>query len=68
MSDNVLGSVGTARGLSLALAVIHHGLSCFAHDSIPAKTSTVIVTAQTFERYILGSGSQISGTTISGSQ
>ena len=51
--DNDLGALGTVKGLSLALAVIHHGLSCFAEGSIPARTNTVLDTAKKFEEHIL---------------
>lgn len=46
--DN-LGSLGTTKGLSLTLAVLHHGFSCFAEGSIPAKIGTVLQTATLFE-------------------
>jgi hypothetical protein len=49
-----LGALGTVKGLALTLAVIHHGLSCFAHDAIPASTRTVLLTAETFEQHIIG--------------
>jgi hypothetical protein len=52
--ENVLGVLGTSRGLALALAVIHHGLACFAENSVPARVETVVITANTFERYISG--------------
>ena len=47
-----LGALGTTKGLALALAVIHHGLSCFAEGSIPARTNTVLDTAKKFEEHI----------------
>lgn len=50
--DSTLGALGTAKGLALALAVLHHGLSCLSSDSIPAKISTVLMTADTFEAQI----------------
>jgi hypothetical protein len=52
MDKNELGALGTVKGLSLALAVIHHGLSCFAEGSIPARTNTVLDTATKFEEHI----------------
>lgn len=54
MDDNALGALGTVKGLALTLAVIHHGLSCLADGSIPAKISTVLQTADTFEAQING--------------
>lgn len=33
---------------ALSLSVAYHGLSCLADDSVPAKTSTVLTTADTF--------------------
>jgi len=57
MSDNnehgnILGALGTNRGLSLVLAVLHHGLANFADKSIPAGTQTVIATAERFEDHL----------------
>lgn len=52
--NSALGVLGTAKGLSLALAVLHHGLSCFADGSIPAKIGTVLQTAKTFEERLNG--------------
>lgn len=54
MDNNTLGALGTVKGLSLTLAVLHHGLSCLAQDSIPAKIGTVIQTAKLFEEQITG--------------
>lgn len=47
--DSALGVLGTTKGLSLTLAVLHHGLSCLAEGSIPAKVGTVLTTATCFE-------------------
>jgi hypothetical protein len=47
--DNGLGALGTTKGLSLTLAVLHHGLSCLAEGSIPAKVGTVLNTASIFD-------------------
>ena len=52
--DNALGALGTTKGLSLTLAVLHHGFSCFAEGSIPAKISTVLQTALVFEDRLNG--------------
>ena len=46
------GIISTARGLSLILAVVHHGFSCFAEGAIPAKAGTVIHTAELFEEHL----------------
>lgn len=54
MNENTLGALGTVKGLSLTLAVLHHGLSCLAEGSIPAKIGTVIQTAKAFEDQING--------------
>lgn len=51
-SSNLVGEIGTPRGWSLALAVFHHGFSCFAKGSVPAKAHTVIETAKDFASYI----------------
>lgn len=53
MDQNQLGALGTVKGLSLTLAVLHHGFSCLAEGSIPAKAGTVMQTASTFEAHIL---------------
>ncbi len=53
--ENTLGSLGTVKGLSLTLAVLHHGFSCFAEGSIPAKIGTVLQTASVFEERLNGS-------------
>lgn len=37
---------------ALFLAVLHHGLSCLAARSIPAKTDTVLNTAKEFAKYL----------------
>jgi hypothetical protein len=50
--DNALGALGTVKGLSLTLAVMHHGLSCLADGSIPAKIGTVLQTATVFEQHM----------------
>jgi hypothetical protein len=50
--DNVLGELGTRRGLALTLSVLYHGLSCLADTSVPAKSGTVIDTAKKFELYL----------------
>ncbi len=52
--DNALGILGTPKGLSLTLAVLHHGLSCLAEGSIPAKVGTVLATATYFEDRLNG--------------
>lgn len=52
--NNALGALGTTAGLSLALAVMHHGFSCFAEGSIPAKIGTVLHTASVFEEHLHG--------------
>lgn len=53
MNENNLGAVGTAKGLALTLAVLHHGFSCLAEGSIPAKIGTVLLTAEAFEKQIV---------------
>lgn len=53
-APNDLGVLGTTEGLSLTLAVLHHGLSCLSQDSIPAKVDTVLHTARTFENRLRG--------------
>lgn len=52
--DNALGALGTTKGLALTLAVLHHGFSCFAEGSIPAKIGTVLQTASVFEDRLNG--------------
>jgi hypothetical protein len=52
--NNALGALGTTAGISLALAVMHHGFSCFAEGSIPAKIGTVLHTANVFEDHLRG--------------
>jgi hypothetical protein len=42
------------RVIALALAVVHHGLSNFASDTVPAGWGTVIETARRFRDYING--------------
>lgn len=54
MNENTLGALGTPKGLALTLAVLHHGLSCLAEGSIPAKIGTVLHTANAFENQING--------------
>jgi hypothetical protein len=54
MDDNQLGALGTVEGLSMTLAVLHHGLSCLAEGAIPAKINTVLTTAKVFEEKIAG--------------
>ena len=51
-NSNLLGALGTFRGLSLLMAVIHHGLSNISPQSIPASVSKVLETAQSFDKYI----------------
>lgn len=53
-TENALGALGTPSGLALTLAVLHHGLSCMADGSIPAKVGTVMHTADLFEQRIIG--------------
>ena len=42
------------KALALTLAVLHHGLANFAEKSIPARSETVMETAQKFEAWLLG--------------
>jgi len=42
----------TNKGVALALAVLHHGLSCLAERSIPSRAETVIETAGKFKEYL----------------
>lgn len=51
---NTLGALGTVKGLSMTLAVLHHGFSCLAEGSIPAKIGTVMQTASVFEERLNG--------------
>lgn len=48
-----LGVITTPRGLSLVLAVVHHGFSCLAQGAIPAKVDTVLHTAEMFEDHLM---------------
>lgn len=48
-----MNPITTPRGLSLVLAVVHHGLSCLAEGAIPAKAGTVLQTAKLFEDHLL---------------
>lgn len=50
--DNALGALGTNTGLAMTLAVLYHGLSCLADNSVPANSDTVLKTAAKFEDYI----------------
>lgn len=52
-NQQIVGVIATPAGLALTLAVIHHGMSCFAAGSIPAKVDTVLHTADMFERRLL---------------
>jgi hypothetical protein len=47
------GPVTTTQGFALFLAVLHHGFSCLAEGAIPAKSNTVLHTAQQFEDWLL---------------
>lgn len=40
------------RTVALALAVLHHGLSCLAANSIPAGSRTVMATADDFYQHL----------------
>jgi hypothetical protein len=42
------------RVIALALAVVHHGLSNFAANTVPAGWSTVLDTAKKFRDYLNG--------------
>lgn len=51
-NSNLLGALGTYRGLALVMAVIHHGLSNISPQSIPASVPKVLETARSFDKYI----------------
>lgn len=40
------------RAVALSLAVLHHGLSCLASNSIPAGNKTVMATADDFYHHL----------------
>lgn len=50
--DNQIGELGTCKGASLTLAVLYHGLSCLADNSVPANSDTVLRTATKFADYL----------------
>jgi hypothetical protein len=50
--DNQIGELGTTVGAGLTLAVLYHGLSCLADNSVPANSDTVLRTAIKFTEHL----------------
>lgn len=54
MNDVPVNPWKTTRAIALLCAVIHHGLSNFASESVPARWNTTLQTADKFDLWLNG--------------